>query len=89
MPQNAASHLGLFHVLIRISSKIEIDIKKDTPDDPKNETGLAEMLTMGKFICHIWVIIYGFGTDKNIISGDLLAPIFKTFRFPFFFKTVS
>ena len=36
MPQNAASHLGLFYLLIRLSSKNEIKREKITPVVPEN-----------------------------------------------------
>ena len=55
--QNAASHLGLFCLLTQISSKNEIEMKKKThtPDSPKNESGLIQMIRMGKSIRHKWV----------------------------------
>ena len=49
-PQNAAFHLGLFCLLTGISSKNEIKMKI-TPNAPKNESGLAHLITMGKSTC--------------------------------------
>ena len=56
-PQNAASHLGLFYLLTGNSSKNEIIMKK-TPDAPKNENGLIQMIRMGKSIRLKWVYDY-------------------------------
>ena len=47
MPQNTASHLGLFCLLKGISSRNEIIL--NTPDGAKNESGLTQMM-MGKSI---------------------------------------
>ena len=52
--QKAASHLGLFCLLICFSSENEITMKI-TPDSHKNESGLVQMRRMGKSIRHIWV----------------------------------
>ena len=54
-PQNAASHLGLFSLLTRFSLKNEIKMKRNTPDAPKNESGLNQMIGMGKSIRQKWV----------------------------------
>ena len=55
-PQNAASHLGLFCLLTGISSENKIKMKKkNTPDVPKSESGLIQMIRMGKSIRHKWV----------------------------------
>ena len=53
-PQNAASHLGLFCLLREFSSKIKQNLKITT-DAPKNESGLTQMIVMGKSISQIWV----------------------------------
>ena len=53
-PQNAASHLGLFYLYEEISSKNEIKIKI-TPNTPKNESGLTQLIMMGESIRQIWV----------------------------------
>ena len=53
-PQNAASHLGLHCLLTGISIKNEI---KKTPGSPKIESGLVQMIMMGKFIRQMWVNI--------------------------------
>ena len=50
-PQNAVSHLGLFYLLKKISSKNEIKMK-NTPDVPKTESGLIQMIRMGISIGH-------------------------------------
>ena len=47
----AASDLGLFCLLKGISSKNEIKMKI-TPDVPKNENGLTQMIRKGKSIRH-------------------------------------
>ena len=54
-PQDAASHLGLFCLLTRFSLKTEIKMKKITPEAPKYESGLIQMIRMGKSIHHKWV----------------------------------
>ena len=50
-PQNAASHLGasLFAFTNLIEKEIKIK-KKTTPDSPKNENGLIQMIRMGNFM---------------------------------------
>ena len=48
----------LFAVISFIEN--EIKIKKNTPDAPKNENGLIQMIKMGKSIRHIWVKFYKF-----------------------------
>ena len=52
--QNAASHLGLFCLLLGISSKND----KITPDSLSNESGLAQLIRMGKSIRHKWVKVF-------------------------------
>ena len=54
MPQNMASHLGLFCLHREISSKNEIKVKT-TPNTPKNESGLTQLIMMGESIRQIWV----------------------------------
>ena len=51
--QNAASHLGLFCLLGGISSKNDMRIKNHYY--PKNESGLTQLIMMGKSIRQIWV----------------------------------
>ena len=46
---------AIFCLLNGISSKNEIKIKKKTP---KNESGLTQMIMMGKSIRQIWLNIY-------------------------------
>ena len=48
--QNAASHLGLFCLHRGISSKNRIE-----HSTPKNESGLIQLIMVGKSICQIWV----------------------------------
>ena len=52
--QNAASHLGLFCLLGGISSKREI--KKNTPNTPKNESGLNQLIMMGLKLSYICAV---------------------------------
>ena len=63
-PQNAASHLGLFCLLIGNSSKNELKWKI-TPDAPKNESGLIQMIRIGKSIRHKWVNRVYYATVKT------------------------
>ena len=84
-PQNAASHLGLFCLHREISSRNEI--KKITPNTPKNESGLAQLKMMGESIRQIWVknvivrigvfhtICSLFGTIGKMMRGSGLAEI--------------
>ena len=55
-PQNAASHLGLFCLLNENSSKNGIKIRI-SPNTPKTESGLFQIIMMGKSIRQIWVTI--------------------------------
>ena len=48
-PQNVVSHLGLFCLLREISLKNF----KITPEAPKNDRGLEQMVMMGKSNCHM------------------------------------
>ena len=66
-PQNAASHLGLFRLHREISSKNEIKRIKITPNTPKNESGLIQLIMMGESIRQIWVNIVNF----PFLDGDL------------------
>ena len=67
-PQNAASHLGIFCLYGEISSKNEIKIKI-TPNTPKNESGLIQLMMMGESIRQIWV--------KEVESeGAKVVPLF-------------
>ena len=46
----AASHLGLFCLLTRLSSRNELKIIKITPDSPKNENGLQMITRESPFV---------------------------------------
>ena len=61
-PQNAASHLGLVCLHREISSKNETK-NKITPNTPKNESDLTQLITMGESIRQIRVnlkVVYMF-----------------------------
>ena len=51
---NSIAHLGLFCLHRENSSKNEII--KITPNTPKNESGLTQLIMMGESIRQIWVI---------------------------------
>ena len=61
-PQNAASHLGLFCLLTKISSKNKNE--NNTPDVPENESGHIKMIRMENSIRHKWVNIH----ETSILS---------------------
>ena len=65
-PQNATSHLGLFYLHREISSKNGIKIKI-TPNTPKIESGLSQMIMMGKSILQIWVKHFSFLSVINVL----------------------
>ena len=66
-PQNAASHLGLFCLHREISSKNEIKLKI-TPNTPKRESGIIQLIMMGESIRHILVTVSGmFGMSSICI----------------------
>ena len=50
--ENAPSHLGLFCLHREISS--ENEKKKITPNTPKSESRLIQLIMMGESICQIW-----------------------------------
>ena len=70
---DAASHLGLFCLLREISSK-KIKI---TPNTPKNESGLTQLIMMGKSIRQIRVNLGHDITSLN--TGSALELIFFFF----------
>ena len=51
----AASHLRLSCLNREISSKNESKNKKITPNTPKNESGLTQLIMLGESIHQIWV----------------------------------
>ena len=74
--QNAASHLGLFYLLTKFSSKNEMEMKNHTRC-PKNENGLIQMIRMGKSIRHKWVkVAVGSNDVEKFGSTASLSPVY-------------
>ena len=55
MPQNVASHLGLYCLLTVVSLPNGIELDIHIHDFPKTDNGLTQMIRMGKSILHIRV----------------------------------
>ena len=75
-PQNAASHLGLFCLLRENLSKKVNKKSKITPDVPKTESGLTQMITMRKSIRQIWVNMF---SDEvwDVLTATEIVPTYK------------
>ena len=88
-PQNAASHLGLFcqtFCLENFHRKIELNLKI-SPDAPKNESGLTQMITMGKSIMIRFILVKHIHVYKSR-THFTMTPVVLSRRFadvPFLF----
>ena len=88
MPQNAVSHLGLFCLLNKNSSKNGIKLKI-SPNTPKNESGLIQLIMMGETIRQIWVKDTtqhqcSSNSDFEVRCTTTSQPLLKDFKREFF-----